>query len=90
MGQYSTNKEIILGLPIVENQQRSEGSHIPTPPTILFPIILPGALARDACKAYRPVAANAPLPTILQVRQSCWELDCWSVGDEATGEADGE
>lgn len=59
---------------------------MPIPPIILFPITLPGALARDACRAYRPVAANAPLPITLQARQSCEELRCCRVDDEAAGE----
>lgn len=42
---------------------------------ILFPITLPGALAREACKAYSPVAAKAVLPMTLHTRQSFSESD---------------
>lgn len=59
--------------------------HIPTPPIILFPIMLPGALARDACKAYSPVAAKAVLPITLHVKQSFSKGNCWVVGDVGTG-----
>ncbi|KAI6016770.1 hypothetical protein EDC04DRAFT_3093554 [Pisolithus marmoratus] len=64
----------------IDVEWRREDSHIPTPPIILFPTRLPGALARDACKAYSPVAAKAVLPMTLHVKQSFSESDSRVVG----------